>query len=463
MSNPKIGLLPLYLELYDRVLPQMRHRIEKFYDAIASELEDRGLDVLTTPICRLRPEVEAAVKSFEHANADGIVTLHLAYSPSLESAPVAAASRLPLFVLDTTPTHSYGPDQDPEELLYNHGIHGVQDFCNLLIREGKSFSIVAGHWVESHVLDEVATWARAARLASNIRRARVGLIGRQFAGMADFQVPFSVLKSTIGMEIVEADMSELQSFVPAEDEPTVEAEMASDLAQFSAPALDASAHRATTQACLAVRRWMEQEKLTAFTMNFEDIDRTTGIPTVPFLEASKAMARGQGYAGEGDVLTAGFVGALASIFDETTFTEMFCPDWADNTILLSHMGELNLNLTDGKPLLVKKSMPWVDTDPPVVVVGRFKGGEATFANLAPAPCDGYRLIIAPVTVLEIDGDDRMLDSVRGWFRPALRVEDFLAEYSMLGGTHHAALVYGDVAEELSYLGSIMGWDTTILG
>ncbi|MGB9587911.1 MAG: hypothetical protein ACPL7O_06980 [Armatimonadota bacterium] len=70
MSKPKIGLLPLYLELYDRVLPQMRHRIEKFYNAIASELEDRGLDVLTTAICRLRSEVEAAVKSFEDADAD---------------------------------------------------------------------------------------------------------------------------------------------------------------------------------------------------------------------------------------------------------------------------------------------------------------------------------------------------------------------------------------------------------
>lgn len=463
MSNPKIGLLPLYLELYDRVLPKMRHRIEKFYAAIASELEGRGLDVLTTSICRLRSEVEAAVKSFEHADAHGIVTLHLAYSPSLESAPVLAQSRLPLLVFDTTPTHSCGPDQDPEEILYNHGIHGVQDFCNLLIREGKAFCIVVGHWTESHVLDEVVTWARAAQLASNISHARVGLVGRQFAGMADFQVPFSVLKRTIGMDVIEADMSELRSLVPAKDEPTVEAEMASDLAQFQFLALDAFAHRATTQACLAMRRWIEQEKLTAFTMNFEDIDRSTGIPTVPFLEASKAMARGQGYAGEGDVLTAGFVGALASIFAETTFTEMFCPDWADNTILLSHMGELNLNLTDGKPVLVKKSMPWVDADPPVVAVGRFKGGEATFANLAPVSGDGYRLIIAPVMVLEVDGEDRMLDSVRGWLRPTLRVEDFLAEYSMLGGTHHAALVYGDVAKELSYLGSIMGWDTAILG
>lgn len=43
---------------------------------------------------------------------------------------------LPLYiivVLDTTPTFDYSPAQHPNELLYNHGIHGVQDMCNLLV------------------------------------------------------------------------------------------------------------------------------------------------------------------------------------------------------------------------------------------------------------------------------------------------------------------------------------------
>jgi hypothetical protein len=38
----------------------------------------------------------------------------------------------------------------------------------------------------------------------------------------------------------------------------------------------------------------------------------TAPPVMPFLEFSKAMERGIGYAGEGDALTAVLVGALAS-------------------------------------------------------------------------------------------------------------------------------------------------------
>ena len=463
MSKPRVGLLGLYLELYDRVLPDVRLRIDSFYQTITSELEKRGLEVVTNSVCRLKPEFEAAVKSFEGANVDAIVTLHLAYSPSLESAPVVAKTKLPVIICDTTQTWSYSPEQDPIELMYNHGIHGVQDFCNLLIREGKPFEIAVGHWEESDVLDQVADLARTARLATRMRTARIGLIGRQFAGMGDFQVPEDILRETIGMEVVHADFGVLKSLMPAENDPTVEAEMAADRERFFAEGIDLEAHRNTTRVCLAVRLWMEQENLSGFTMNFEDINRSTGLLTVPFLEASKANARGMGYAGEGDVLTAAFVGALASVFPETSFTEMFCPDWENDAIFLSHMGELNVDLVSGKATLLPKKMPWVDADTSVVAVGCFKGGDAVFVNLAPGPDNTYTLIIAPVEMLDVECDDRMQDAVRGWFTPSMPLTDFLKEYSVLGGTHHAALVYGDVITDLIRFGNMMDWDIAVLG
>ncbi|MDY0091377.1 MAG: hypothetical protein RBT80_01595, partial [Candidatus Vecturithrix sp.] len=129
MKYPTIGLLPLYLKLYDDTVPNTRQRIETFYKTIAAEFEKRHITVLTSPICRIREEFETAITTFEHSGADAIVTLHLAYSPSLESAEVLARTELPIIVCDTTPTFSYGPEQDPAELIYNHGIHGVQDLC----------------------------------------------------------------------------------------------------------------------------------------------------------------------------------------------------------------------------------------------------------------------------------------------------------------------------------------------
>lgn len=461
-GKPRVGLLPLYLKLYDDVLPEKRPELEQFRCTITSELTKRGLDVFTAPVCRVRAEFDGAVLGIEQAGADAIVTLHLAYSPSLESVPALAATPLPIIVLDTTPTLDFGMAVDPDQIMYNHGIHGVQDMCNLLIRAGKPFQIEAGHWEKSDVLQRIADWAYAAHLVSRLRGARVGRIGEPFAGMGDFQVAPEVLKSAVGVETVPADLSALASLMPAEDAAEVDAEMAADLEEFAPDGVDPGMHRSTTRVCLAVRRWMEQEKLTAFTVNFGAIGRSSGLPTLPFFEASKAMRRGQGYAGEGDVLTAALAGAIASVYPETSFTEMFCADWAGDSVFVSHMGEINPAVTSPTAELVQKAMPWIDVDPPVLAVGSFKPGRAVFVNLAPGPEDTFTLILAPVEVLDA-GAVKMPSTIRGWFRPGMPVADFLEAYSSVGGTHHAVIVYGDALDGLARFGELMEWNVVVLG
>ncbi|MFB3906007.1 MAG: hypothetical protein ACE15E_21385 [Acidobacteriota bacterium] len=458
----RIGLLPLYIELYDSILPEKRAGFEAFYKQVVSELERRGVNVVATQVCRLRTEFREAVEQLERADVDLLVTLHLAYSPSLESVSVLAQTPLPLLVLDTTPAHDFGPGQESGEILFNHGIHGVQDLCNQLIRNGKRFELEAGHWKESDVLDRVVSWAAAAHTAASLRKARVGLIGSPFEGMGDFAVPIPKIAETTGIQTICYDPSLSAELLPAGDDPEVTAEMRADVERFDARTADAALHRITTRSGLAVRRWIEREKLTAFSFNFLDITRSLGLPTAPFLEASKAMARGIGYAGEGDILTAGLVGALASSY-RVSFTEMFCADWKGNQVFLSHMGEMNLSLSADRPVLMNKPFSFTDVEDGVVAVGRFRSGPAALVNLAPLPCDKYKLITAPGSLPELSAEDKMTGTVRGWFKANLPVAEFLTEYSRRGGTHHVALVYGeDVVSGIEKMGRLLGWDTAVL-
>ena len=463
MKPLRIGLLPLYLELYDRVLPGLRARVLDFYETIRSSLMGRGIEVATAGVCRLRPEFEAAVHSFERAEVDAVVTLHLAYSPSLEAADVLASTSLPLVVLDTTPDFRFGPDQDPEALLRNHGIHGVQDLCNLLLRRGKKFQIEAGHWEKSDVLDRVVRHVRAARLASGMRSACVGRIGRSFVGMGDFAVPPDILAGTIGFRVVEADRQGLASILKGVGEEAVAAEMESDRTGFRIHDLASGIHRCSTLAGLTVRRWCEEMGITALSVNFMDIDEEQMLPTVPFLEASKAMARGLGYAGEGDVLTAALVGALIAVYPETTFTEMFCPDWERDHVFLSHMGEANFRTFSESPRLIACGFPFTRVAPPVIGVGRYRAGSALLLNISPTGSGDYRLIAAPVSVLDVVGNDRWSESVHGWFKPSIPIADFLSDYSRAGGTHHLAMVYGASLREASAWGDLMGWKVLHIG
>jgi L-arabinose isomerase len=460
----KIGLLPFYLELYDRVCkPSQRRPLELFYAQIVAAFRHKGLTVVEAPFCRISREFAAAVRSFERAGVDAMVTLHLAYSPSLESAGILARTKLPLIVLDTTPDYDFSPSQAPEKIMSNHGIHGVQDMCNLLVRNGKPFAIEAGHWQNSTVIERVVKRLHAACIASALRRSRVGRIGKSFAGMGDFFVPPAILKREIGLKILPGNMKYLSRMCKALSKREIDAQVLSDCVTYHVQQGIVAAHQRSVRAGLAVRRWIEREKLTAFTVNFLDFKRTGGLPTVPFLEACRAMQRGIGYAGEGDVLTAALVGALASVYPQTTFTEMFCPDWKGETIFLSHMGEVNLALLSGRPALVEYPFIFGDVDNPVKITGCLRGGEAAFVNLAPLPAGRFRLILAPVAMLQPKGKDNFGDSVRGWMKPRMTIREFLAKYSCLGGTHHAALVYDADLHVLTDFGRFMGWDVSVIG
>jgi L-arabinose isomerase len=198
-------------------------------------------------------------------------------------------------------------------------------------------------------------------------------------------------------------------------------------------------------------------------MNFLAFASPDGpVSTVPFLEASKAMSRGIGYAGEGDVLTASLVGALARGFGDTTFTEIFCPDWHGNSLFLSHMGEVNPDIAADRPWLVEKEFPWTAARNPAVLTCAPRPGPAVFVNLAPGPADSFRLVAAPVEVLGDAKSPAMRNSVRGWIRPACKIADFLEAYSQQGGTHHSALVLGDRAEGVAAFARFAGLELCMI-
>jgi L-arabinose isomerase len=462
MKKARAGLLPFYLKLYDQCNRAWLKPLQKFAGSVRRSLKARGIEVDLAPVCRVEREFKAAVRSLEKKGADALITLHLAYSPSLESISALSASPLPVIVLDTTPGFEAGPGRSPDFIMQNHGIHGVQDLCNLLLRRQKPFIIEAGHWEKSDVLDRVADHVRGARMARALKGARVGLIGEAFAGMGDFSVEPEKLKSDLGMTVVPVAAAEAAALMPSDKDRAVAREMALDRKRFACGKIDENLHRETTRACLCIRRLLEQKKLSAFSLNFQTVTKASGIPAMPFLEISKAMARGTGYAGEGDTLTAGLVGALMTVFPDSSFTEMFCPDWKGNQIFLSHMGEINLNLAERKPFLFEKEWIFSDARKPVAAAAAFKPGPAVFVNLAPQK-QGYALILAPVEMVSEGKTGKFKTTIRGWFRPGMPVADFLAAYSRAGGTHHAALVYGAATAALESFGRIMGFRIVRIG
>jgi L-arabinose isomerase len=294
---------------------------------------------------------------------------------------------------------------------------------------------------------------------------RILRIGDAFTGMGDFAVEPELLRERFGIEVEQVELEALDKAVEAVTEEAVTAELAVDRERFDCE-LDEAVHRQSIRVGLGLRQLITAGGYHGFSVNFQEFDRTDrASDTMPFLEISKAMARGMGYAGEGDVLTATLVGALAREFDAVTFTEIFCPDWTGNSLFLSHMGEISPAVAGDRPRICAKPAFDGKSATTAVLTCAVKPGPAVFVNLAPGPDDSFSLIVAPVEVLAEDDtlDPAMRDNVRAWVRPRCKVPDFLETYSRAGGTHHSALVLGDRMEVVVAFGRTLGVETCVIG
>lgn len=473
----KIGYLPLYIKLYDDSNPHYRDPMVKHMQAMMDMLETEGFEIVTAPIhtvgdydtellgnnvCRVKPEFEEAVAQLNAADVDAVITQHLAYSPSLESIDALCKLNAPIIVLDTTPDFSLIEQAGYYNgISHNHGIHGVQDMCNLLKQRGVNYEIVAGHALHSDVVAQAGRLAKAAKAAKNFKNARVGTVGGSFTGMGDFFVSPEHYEASIGAKVSLMDQAAVKEAVAAVTDAEIDAEIEIEKKLFTYEIKDEEAYRLAVKSGLAVRKWAEKEQLDSCTVNFLTLDEC-GLPKMPFTECTKMLMRGMGYAGEGDVLTAGLVGALRRVYPNTTFTEMFCPDWKEDVILLSHMGECNANLAKWRPVLRTVPFNYNTCGDTAAAYTCLRAGKATFVNLAPMN-DGYNMIVTAVDMLDAGLEFGVYRaSTQGWMKPCKPLNEFLPEFSMAGGTHHSALVYDVAVEDIAAFGRMMGFNVIII-
>lgn len=457
MKKIKVGYLPLYIKLYDDN-NQDRTPLVTYMDTLIAMLRSQGLEVVTADeVCRVKEEFDRAADKFNQAGVDAVITQHLAYSPSLESIEALLRLDAPIIVFDTTPDYSLIRTAGYQNCIDNdHGIHGVQDMCCMLKKNRKPFHICAGHAMHSDVLSRVVGLCRAAAVAKAFSTEKVGSVGGSFVGMGDFLISDEDYREKIGAQVSYMTPEVVRAYLPQITEEEIDAELEADSRNYQSEITFQAEYREATRSGLAIRKWMQDERLDACTVNFLTLDRC-GLPKMPFIECCKLMARGKGYAGEGDVLTAGLVGALIQHYPNTAFTEMFCPDWEENVILLSHMAESNPNLAQWKPLLADMRFTYNSCGNTVGMYNCYRPGQVVYVNLAPMG-DHFHLIVTQGEILDAglqSGAYRR--NTQGWFKPRKPLPQFLEEYSMAGGTHHSAMVYDANPDEIKAFGRMMGF------
>jgi L-arabinose isomerase len=340
-------------------------------------------------------------------------------------------------------------------------VHGTQDLASVLTRAGVPFHYLTSAPDDRDALAELGDFCAAAAAVRRLRSARIGSLGYPFPGMGDFAVDTTHLAATLGCtwtNLTVEDYVQRSSSADAREVARLVAEYRREYdvaADVTGADLDAAA-----RAEVALRGLVRDHRLDALTyqfLAFGDDERTS---TLPFVAASRLMADGVGFGGEGDLVGAAATSFLHRLRPPASFSEMFTIDFAGGTVFMSHMGEANVAMArrDRKVPLVARPTPITRTrDRQLALVTSFEPGPATLAALTLGPGSKWRLIAARVAVQDF-GPLPGFCVPHFKIRPAGEVGDFLTAYARAGGPHHNAVCFGDARRRLRFAAAMLGAD-----
>jgi L-arabinose isomerase len=459
--KPRVGLLALTLELYETLAPELRPNREEWVRREILPALLPHAEVLFDRAVFRAADVAAALREFEAAQADALLVVLLSYSPSQISLAALKQTRLPIVVWNTQELRAVDQSFALPDLFANHGVHGTQDLANVLRRSGVKFRYVTSPPDEAAALAELGDFFTAAAAVRRLRSARLGMLGYPFPGMGDFAVDTTHLVATLGCSWTVLTVEDYIKRAAAADARLAGGLVAEYRSRYAVAGDVTQADLVSTARVeLALRGMVSDHHLDAVTCQFLAFGDDERTPTLPFVAASRLMADGIGFGGEGDLIAAAATAFLHWLQPPASFSEMFTIDFAGDSLFMSHMGEANVAMArrDRKVALVARPTPITRTrDRQLALVTSFEPGPATLAALTLGPANRWRLIASRLSI-EDYGPLASLCMPHFKLKPATGARRFLTAYAQAGGPHHNAVCFGDARRRLAMAAEMIDAD-----
>jgi L-arabinose isomerase len=430
-------------DLYDDMIPGIAQRQEGYAAELAAHLADVGEFIPSKPV-KYREDAQRAMREFENADLDGVMVVMLTYGPAMRVARLLTESRLPILLANIQPEPNVTPAWDMADMTYNQGVHGAQDTANAMVRAGRRFAVLTDDWRSESFRAGVARWARTAAAVTGWKSLKTAIFGYAMNDMGDIRVDESALIRTLGPEILAVAPGEMYRGMQAVSDAQVAGVIAFEDNEFDIdPRLSAEERADHARMQAAIEQILIERGFGAYTAHFDAIGDDGRFSRLPLAAASSLMAKGYGYAAEGDVLTACLVSAAHTLIGDAHFTEMYAMDFPSDSILMSHMGEGNWKIarSDRPVKLIKRPLGIGRLADPPTFLFQYQPGPATLATLVSLEGERFRLVVAEGENLDTQ-ELPALEMPYGQFRPAGGVRGCLNGWLAAGGPHHEVMNLG---------------------
>ncbi len=445
-----IGILPVMLDAYKLYDSKYRVIQEKFVNDLAAELNNFA-KIEIAQICSERQVVQKEITHLAQLGVKGLVVLFTSYAPSMILLEPLLSTTLPILLFNTSPKAEMGEGYSMTDILFNHGLHGNMDLANMLTRNKRKYSVVAGYYRNTRILGQIDKWISLCCLLSEMNNSKIGITGNPFDGMGDLGIDYSLIHSLFGTEVVTIPSAQIAISLASvkEEEIITENERDKQLYKISDD-LDDEILNESNRLYLAISKILRDREIMGYTMNYQDFLSFPGIMTHPFWALSKLQSEGIGYAGEGDVFGAVFCTIMQQLFGKALFSEPFCPDYGNGRLIMGHMGEANPSFGI-ETILRKKLISFGAPINPVVADVHMREQQVTVSNLAVIGGNRVQLTAFRGHICPKVMPDTSVDMPCFHLQPEIELTELLTGYGNAGASHHVVITEGDCFSDLKLL------------
>jgi L-arabinose isomerase len=470
----RVGVFGIGLDTYWPQFAGLKERIEGYQRRVEERVAALGGEVVSAGLVDSAQAARAAGDRFASAQVDLVLCHAVTYATSSTVLPVAQAARAPVVLLglQPAPTLDYA-NTDTGEWLANCAACCVPEIAGAFTRARIPYDTVAGTIDDDErAWAKIGAWVRAAGVARELRRSRVGFLGHTYPGMLDLYTDLTAVHAQLGAHVEVLEIDDLGARVAAatDDEVAAKLEEIRSMFAFADPSADPIAGPIedeqldwSARVAVGLDRLAADFELDALTYYYRGVDGNEAerLGAGVIVGNSLLTARGIPTAGEGDLKTNLAQLLLDRLGAGGSYTEFYGLDFSEDFILMGHDGPAHVAIAQEQPTLRALKLYHGKRGAGLSVELQVRYGPITIVGCTQTAEGGLKLLVGEGE--SIPGDTFRIGNTNSRLRFGLPPAEFFERWCAEGPTHHVALGVGHVADEVRKVASMLGLEYAEVG
>ena len=463
----KIYFIPGSQDLYgEECLKQVAYDCSRIVDFFNEKLGD-------SIRFELLPTVETSeicVKNMRVVENDddcvGVITWMHTFSPAKMWIKGLQILRKPLLHLHTQANEKLPYDKiDMDFMNLNQAAHGDREYGYILARLNIPHHVVAGYYKHESVIKKIKQFADVARAIAVSRNTRVATFGNNMRDVSVTDGNRLDAEIKYGWEIKYWGIGEIADLVKNVTDSEADAKLREYTTKYTMATDNVEAVREQAKYDIAFRRFLEKNKCTAFTDNFQDLH---GLKQLPGLAAQELMASGYGFGPEGDYKIAAFSAVLMEMAagreGATGFMEDYTYDLTEGEELelASHMLEVPVAFAADKPEIQVHPLGIGGKEDPARLVFEAAPGDGIQVTLIDMG-DHFRIVCADIEFVKQPAAMPNLPVARLMYRLKPDFATGSAAWIYAGGAHHSVASTALTRSDIALFAKLTGTELITIG